>query len=55
MEEKLLTLKQAAKYLQVSEMTIKRHLYSGRLKGYKAGKVWRIKFEDLQDFLKENK
>lgn len=55
MEERLLSLKEAAEYLNLAEITVKRHLYSGRLKGYKAGGVWRIKMEDIQDFLKENR
>jgi len=50
---KLLTLKETAKILRVSERTIMRYLKSGKLKGSKAGQ-WRIKESDLEKFLKEN-
>jgi len=52
MEKRLLTLKEAAEYLNLSEITVKRHLYSGKLKGYKAGRQWRIKQEDIEEYLK---
>jgi len=51
--EKLLTLKETAKILRVSERTIMRYLKAGKLKGSKAGQ-WRIKESDLEKFLKEN-
>jgi len=51
MDKKLLSVKEAAEYLNISVITVKRHLYSGRLKGYKAGKQWRIKQEDLEKYL----
>lgn len=51
--DKLLTLKETAKILRVSERTIMRYLKAGKLKGSKVGK-WRIKESDLERFLKEN-
>ena len=51
--EKLLTLKEIAKILRVSERTIMRYLKSGKLKACKLGQ-WRIKESDLEKFLKEN-
>jgi len=51
--DKLLTLKETAKILRVSERTIMRYLKSGKLKASKAGQ-WRIKQSDLDEFLKEN-
>lgn len=51
--DKLLTLKETAKILRVSERTIMRYLKSGKLKASKVGK-WRIKESDLERFLKEN-
>jgi len=51
--EKLLTLKETAKILRVSERTIMRYLESGKLKASKLGQ-WRIKESDLEKFLKEN-
>jgi excisionase family DNA binding protein len=51
--DKLLTLKETAKILRVSERTIMRYLKSGKLKASKLGQ-WRIKESDLDKFLKEN-
>jgi len=51
--DKLLTLKETAKILRVSERSVMRYLKSGKLKGSKAGQ-WRIKESDLEKFLKEN-
>jgi excisionase family DNA binding protein len=51
--EKLLTLKETAKILRVSERTIMRYLKAGKLKASKVGQ-WRIKESDLEIFLKEN-
>ena len=51
--DKLLTLKETAKILRVSERTIMRYLKSGKLKASKVGQ-WRIKESDLEKFLKEN-
>lgn len=51
--DKLLTIKEVAKYLRVSERSILRYIEAGRLKASKIGQ-WRIKESDLENFLKEN-
>lgn len=53
MEKKLqlLTVNQAAEMLNVLPSTVREWLKSGKLKGYKAGRVWRIHQEDLDKFL----
>ena len=51
--DKLLTLKETAQVLRVSERTMMRYLKSGKLKASKVGQ-WRIKEGDLEKFLKEN-
>ncbi len=38
----ILTIKELAKYLKLSELTIKRAIYSGKLEAIKAGRDWRI-------------
>ncbi len=48
--KKLLTLKEVAKYLRVSERSILRYIESGRLKATKIGQ-WRISQTDLNNFL----
>ena len=50
--DKLLTLKETAKILRVSERTIMCYLKSGKLKASKVGQ-WRIKESDLEKFLGE--
>jgi excisionase family DNA binding protein len=49
--EELLTLKEAAARLKVTVKTVKEWLYSGELKGYKAGRQWRITPAAIQAFL----
>jgi len=51
--DKLLTLKEVAKILRVSERSVNRYIESGKLKASKIGQ-WRIKQSDLDEFLKEN-
>jgi len=51
--EKLLTLKETAKILRVSERTIMRYLKSGKLKASNLGQ-WRIKESDLNKFLEKH-
>lgn len=50
--KKLLTLKETAKILRVSERTIMRYLKSGKLKASRAGQ-WRIGENDLKKFLEK--
>lgn len=47
----LMTLKQAADYLQVSTETVKRYIYEERLTGVKLAREWRIRREDMNEFL----
>ena len=51
--DKLLTLKETARILRVSERTIMRYLKVGKMKASKVGK-WKIKESDLEKFLGEN-
>ena len=48
--DKLLTIKEVAKYLRVSERSVNRYIESGRLKASKIGQ-WRIKESNLEEFL----
>lgn len=52
-KEKLLTLKEAAERLRVSERSVFRYIHSKRLKATKIG-YWRIKENDLETFLRAN-
>ncbi|MCB2189049.1 MAG: MEDS domain-containing protein [Deltaproteobacteria bacterium] len=56
LNEKMLTIKQAAEFLNVSPMSLRRWTNSGKLKCYRVGlkKERRFKLSDLEDFLVEN-
>ena len=51
--DKLLTIKEVAKILRVSERSINRYIESGRLRASRIGQ-WRIKESDLERFLDKN-
>ena len=50
----VVTPKQLAEFLQVSDQTIKRVIKAGKLKAFKVGKDWRIEKEAVNQWLKEN-
>lgn len=52
-QDKLLTLREVAKRLRVSERSVFRYIHKGRLKATKIG-YWRISQKDLLDFIKNN-
>ena len=49
--DRLLTIKEVAKYLRVSERSVNRYIESGRLRASRIGQ-WRIKESDLEKFFK---
>lgn len=53
MTEKVLTPAQVAERLQVSVFSIQEWLRQGKLKGFKAGKLWRIREADLEEFMRK--
>lgn len=56
MKNQLLTLKETATRLRVSEKSILRYLWTKKLKGFKLGtgptSLWRIPEEELENFIK---
>jgi len=46
----VVSVKTAAKYLGISEVTVKRRIREGKLKAYKDGGYWRIKREWLDEY-----
>ena len=52
MKDKLLTIKEVAEFLRVSERSVLRYIEAGRLKASKVG-WWRIKQSDLNKFLEK--
>lgn len=51
-KDKLLTIREVAEFLRVSERSVTRYIEAGRLRASKVG-WWRIKQSDLDDFLKK--
>ena len=49
--EKLLTPEDAAKALVVKPETVREWLRTGKLKGVKMGRLWRVRERDLEAFL----
>ena len=52
---KYLTVSEVAKRLRLHEMTVRRHIKSGRLHGVRAGRRIRVPEEELDYFLKPEK
>lgn len=50
---KFLTPLQIADALQLNETTITRWLRTGRLRGFKVGKEWRVSSDDFDAFLEK--
>ena len=55
MEKKFYTKKETAAILGLNPKTIERYLLSGKLKGARLGKAWKISEEDIQAFYEDVK
>ena len=56
MTSELLTVSQTAKYLKLSEKTVRRYINDGRLSASKVGnRSWRIKASDVDDYIQAHK
>jgi len=55
MEERYLIPREIADTLRVDILTVYQWLRTGKLRGYKAGGVWRIKESDLTEFLQKGR
>ena len=54
MADEYLTIEEAASRVKVKPDTLRLWLRSGRLKGLKAGRLWRVKTTDLEAFLEQS-
>jgi excisionase family DNA binding protein len=54
-QEELLTPREVAKYLKITQRTLYNFLKEGRLPAIKVGGVWRFKKNELDGWLEENK
>jgi excisionase family DNA binding protein len=48
---KLYTIDEIASIIKVTQRTIYNYIKSGQLKAIKLGKYWRVKHQDLEEFL----
>ncbi|MCI3918852.1 helix-turn-helix domain-containing protein [Paenibacillus sp. TRM 82003] len=55
MEPEIMTIAQVAKYLQISEITTYKLVNEGRIPGFKIGRHWRVKKEDLTEVIERLK
>jgi excisionase family DNA binding protein len=51
-KDAVLTTREACGYLRISRPTYAKYLNTGRIKGTKAGKGWRVLKSELDHFLK---
>ena len=54
MNERTLTIKELAKYLNVTERTIYNLLERRELPGFKVGANWRFRKEDIDKWIEQN-
>ncbi|MEY8216011.1 MAG: helix-turn-helix domain-containing protein [Colwellia sp.] len=54
MSDEILTLKELAEYLKITDKTAYRLAAEGKLPGFKVGGSWRFKVSTIQDWIKEN-
>ncbi|MGJ9457387.1 helix-turn-helix domain-containing protein [Oceanobacillus sp. CF4.6] len=55
MTHEIMTVSQVAEYLQLSEMTTYKLVQEGKLPSFKIGRHWRVKKEDLNEFIEKLK
>jgi len=54
-DERFYTIKEVAELLKVSDGGVRKWLKTGKLKGSKLGRIWRIKKSDLDEFVNERR
>jgi excisionase family DNA binding protein len=52
--DEMLTPKEVAKMLKVSDFAIRKWLKEKKLRGVKLGDLWRIRKQDLDEFINNN-
>jgi excisionase family DNA binding protein len=55
MTEQIMTLKEVAQYLKLTEKTAYRLAANKKIPGFKVGGSWRFKMSDLQDWIEQQK
>ncbi|MGP4075914.1 helix-turn-helix domain-containing protein [Halobacillus sp. K22] len=52
-EQEIMTVSQVADYLQISEVTTYKLVQEGRIPGFKIGRHWRVRKEDLREHIRK--
>ncbi|SDP63259.1 helix-turn-helix domain-containing protein [Halobacillus aidingensis] len=52
-ELEIMTISQVAEFLQISEVTTYKLVQEGRIPGFKIGRHWRVKKEDLREHIRK--
>ncbi len=52
-EQEIMTVSQVAEYLQISEVTTYKLVQEGRIPGFKIGRHWRVRKEDLREHIRK--
>ena len=55
MTDEILTIKEVAEYLKLSEKTAYRLASDGKLPGFKVGGSWRFKRADIEQWIEQSK
>lgn len=55
MSDEILTLKELAEYLKLTEKTAYRLAAEGKLPGFKVGGSWRFKLADIEAWIEQQK
>ena len=50
-EREIMTISQVADYLQISEVTTYKLVQEGRIPGFKIGRHWRVRRDDLREYI----
>jgi excisionase family DNA binding protein len=53
--QEIMTITQVAEYLQISEITTYKLVNEGQIPSFKIGRHWRVKKEDLSEFIEKLK
>lgn len=55
MTDQIMTIKEVAEYLKLTEKTAYRLAAEGKLPGFKVGGSWRFKSQDIEAWIEEKK
>ncbi len=55
MADDILTIKEVADYLKLTERTLYRLVQEGKIPGFKVGSSWRFKRADIERWIEEQK